>query len=257
MDNWHLSPVRSFGGFCDVTNVVEMYMQTVREISLSKQKAAGVRLKALPPAIPGFRMAVLFCLLLSAFGLLAQPANDNFVDAVDVTGLNGGLFGSVTNDLSSATAEAGEPSHAGFPANGTVWYKWTAPENGEVQLDSLSSSNGVDTVLAVYTGDGLTTLRQVAANDDIFPLTQANTRYGFFGFSLFTQPFNGPSALRFNAKVGTTYYFVVGAKGASGAITLGWAFHPSGVFRFATEEGVRIFDPNTFQILTVPLYVER
>src|SRR6266576_3773532 len=187
-----------------------------------------------------------FCFLLSALSLLAQPANDNFADAEDVTGLNGGLFGSVTNDTTSATAEVGEPSHAGFPANATIWYKWTAPQNGEIQLDTLSSANGLDTVLAVYTGNGnsLTTLRQVAANDDIFPLTQYNTRFGFPGF-LFAQPFTGPSALRFNAKVGTTYYFVVGVKTTGGPVTLGWAFHPSGVFRFATEEGVRVFDPAT------------
>src|SRR6266516_1252771 len=115
-----------------------------------------------------------FLALVSALSLLAQPANDNFADAEDVTGLNGGLFGSVTNDLSSATAEPGEPNHAGFPANATIWYRWTAPQNGEVQLDTLSSPFGSDTVLAVYTGNTLTTLRQIAANDDLFPIAQQN-----------------------------------------------------------------------------------
>ncbi|PYI85352.1 MAG: hypothetical protein DME26_11240 [Verrucomicrobia bacterium] len=183
----HPSTIRPTDGFCDVTNVVEMYMQTVRESFLRKLQAESGKLKSFQLSTFNFRILVPFCFLLSAFGLLAQSANDNFADAEDVTGLNGGLFGSVTNDLSSATAEAGEPSHAGFPANATVWYRWTAPENGEVQLDTLSSSNGVDTVLAVYTGNALGTLRQVAANDDVFPLTQFNTRFGFPGF-LFRAP---------------------------------------------------------------------
>ena len=193
-------------------------------------------------------MLVPFCLLLSAVGLLAQPTNDNFADAQDVTALNGGLFGSVSNDLSLATAEPGEPSHAGFPANATIWYKWTAPQNGEIQLDTLSSPFGSDTVLAVYTGNTLGTLRQIAANDDLFPIAQQNESSDFFpGFGLFSflvqQP-KGASALRFNAKGGTTYYFVVGSVSAGGPVTLGWAYHPSGVFRFATEDAVVQLDPS-------------
>lgn len=185
--------------------------------------------------------------------LQAQPNNDNFANAEVISH----LWGSVTNDLSQATVEAGEPSHAGFPAANTVWYKWTATNDGTVQLDLLSSPNGSETVLAVYQGTALSNLRQVAANDDIFPLTQANTRYGQ-PFSLFTQPFNGPSSLKFDARAGEIYYFVVGAKtgtlSAAGPITLGWAYHPSGVFRFATEEAVRTFDPNTLSLTTIPLF---
>ena len=43
-------------------------------------------------------------------------------------------------------------------------------------------------------------------------------------------------ALRFNAKGGTTYYFVVDTKNSHGILTLNWAYKPSGVFRFATED---------------------
>ena len=78
----------------------------------------------------------------------------------------------------------------------------------------------------------------------------------------FYQPFGGPSGLRFNATAGTTYYFVVDTKPnysltlltninflnltnlldyyqetdiGRGTISLNWAYHPSGVFRFASE----------------------
>src|SRR5262245_13064318 len=125
-----------------------------------------------------------------ASAALAQPANDNFANAENITAINAGIYGSVTNDTSLATAEPpDEPNHAGFPAFSTIWYKWTAPQNGELQLDTLSSTN--DTLIAVYTGNSLKTLRQVAANDDLFPYTQFNLS----GNTGITQPFNGPSGL--------------------------------------------------------------
>lgn len=170
----------------------------------------------------------------------AQPANDNFADAEDISAINDGLFGTATNNLFMATAEIGEPSHAGFPPRGTVWYRWIAPKDGEVQLDTLATT--VDTVIAVYTGTTLGNLRQVAANDDLFPTQQFNQR----GQSGFIQPFNGPSGLRFNARTGVTYYFVIGAKGFGGEVIFGWAYHAAGVFRFATEDvaSIRLYNTN-------------
>jgi len=68
------------------------------------------------------------------------------------------------------------------------------------------------------------------------------------------QPFIGPSGLRFNATAGTTYYFAVDTYPAllywsynnptnspavisqpTGQVSLNWAYHSSGVFRFASE----------------------
>src|SRR5262249_1016028 len=141
--------------------------------------------------------------------------------------------------------------HAGFPARHSIWYKWVAPDNGEVSLDTLGVS-GLDTVLAVYTGTSISALTQVAASDDLYPAAQQNektivhqplvlsvpinTNPATVGSFLYNQPFNGPSGLRFNATSGTTYYFAVDTKSAMGPIPLNWAFHPSGVFRFASED---------------------
>ena len=197
-----------------------------------------------------WRCVALGALCATAFSGFAQPANDNFASAEDISG----LWGSVSNTTRLATGEPGEPSHAGFPAFSTIWYRWLAPQDGEVQLDTLSSTT--DTLLAVYTGNNLSTLRQVAANDDLFPFTQLNLS----GTSFVTQPFNGPSGLRFNAKAGTTYYFAVGAKSNPGPVILGWAFHAAGVFRFATEDAVSTFTidtntfPPTFRLVTTPVY---
>lgn len=182
-------------------------------------------------------------------GFAQRPANDDFIGAEVISD----LFGSVTNDTAQATGELGEPNHAGFPAFSSIWYRWTAPQDGEVQLDTLSSTT--DTLLAVYTGNNLGTLRQVAANDDLFPFTQFNQS----GNSFITQPFNGPSGLRFNARAGTTYYFAVAAKFNPGPVILGWAYHAAGVFRFATEDAVStfVFDTNMvppFRFVTTPVY---
>jgi len=120
-----------------------------------------------------------------AGGVSAQPANDNWAAAQVITG----TWGSVTNDNTDATAEPGEPNHAGSPATSSIWYRWVAPTDGEVTLDTIGSGDlfPLDTVLAVYSGTNLTTLRQVAANDDMFPFLQYNTSspQNFPGFTLF------------------------------------------------------------------------
>lgn len=211
--------------------------------------------------------------------LVSAPANDNFADAQQIDA--SALWGSVSGTNTSATAEVNEPNHAGFPARNSVWYKWTAPVDGEVQLDTIGST--FDTVLAVYTGSAVGTLNQIAANDDLYPtysrpgqgaigqfnivaqpfdttnippppefltIYQTNPvvpfiRIGMVGETV-TQPFSGfpgsfaqgsgASGLRFNATAGTTYYFAVDGKfGFTGGFTLNWAYHSSGVLRFASE----------------------
>jgi uncharacterized delta-60 repeat protein/uncharacterized repeat protein (TIGR01451 family) len=168
----------------------------------------------------------------------AQPANDNFASAEVISG----VYGSVSNDTATATAEPFEPNHAGFPANATIWYAWTAPQDGEVQLDTLSTPT--DTVLAVYTGGGLSTLRQVAANDDLLPLQTTSIGGAILG----------PSVLRFNARAGTLYYFAIGAKTVGGPVVLGWAYHSAGVFRFATEDSVTTISGPPFRLVTTPIF---
>jgi uncharacterized delta-60 repeat protein len=205
------------------------------------------------------------------------PSNDNFADATVLNALP--LWGSVSDNNVNASVEPGEPTHAGFSPSQSLWYKWTAPQDGEVQLDTLGST--FDTVLAVYTGNSVSSLSQVAANDDLYPtysipgsgqssqityvgmmadntnvppgpdglvLTNGgptNFTYGARSLS-FEQPFvgypgsfaagSGASGLRFNAKSGVTYYFAVGSKlSGGGAFNLNWAYHSSGVFKFASE----------------------
>jgi hypothetical protein len=91
----------------------------------------------------------------------APPANDDFANAQDL-GSESSASASGTNV--DATAEPGEPDHAGIPARASVWYRWTAPENGQVRIETCDSD--FDTVLAVYTGSAVDALTPVASNDD-------------------------------------------------------------------------------------------
>ena len=193
-----------------------------------------------------------------------------------------GDWGTATVDNTLGAPESGDPTLAGLAPSAPVWFTWTAPANGEVTLDTIGSygTNGMilDTVLGVFTGKSLNTLNQISANDDLYPNypeTQINTSVqniwdtnaiaGLTGISVFlgssysgeeydfSEPFKGPSGLRFNAVAGTTYYIEADTKSTAtyqfvpyppyiefvlsgrGPIALNWAYHSSGVFRFATE----------------------
>ena len=131
----------------------------------------------------------------------APPANDNFAAAETIAGDSGTLSG--TN--AEATAEPNEPDHAGSPASASVWYRWTAPADGLVSLDTCTAS--FDTRLAVYTGTALANLTEVASNDD----------------SEDCGPGSAQSSLSFAATSGTTYQIAVdGYGGFTGTFTLAW-----------------------------------
>ena len=128
----------------------------------------------------------------------ARPPNDDFISAQPISGSSGTANGSNIG----GTKESGEPSHAGNSGGTSLWYKWTAPANGQVTFDTFQS--GLDTLLAVYTGSTLGALNPVASNDD------ASTG----GLQ---------SSLTFNAVVGVTYQIAIdGYNGASGITALHW-----------------------------------
>ena len=115
-------------------------------------------------------LLVAACLLgLAPATALAAPGNDNFANAAVL----GGLPASASGDNTDATKEPGEPDHAGDPGGQSVWWAWTAPAGGSVTVDTCGS--GVDTLLAVYTGDSVGALSPVGSNDDACDLGSAVT----------------------------------------------------------------------------------
>ena len=97
---------------------------------------------------------------------LAAPANDDFANAIDLTGGGAGQTGSVTSgdqtgtNSIDATAEAGEPAFPGL--NKTVWFKWTSPGDGQFTFQTNGSTNGSagewDSMIGIYTGAAVNAL---------------------------------------------------------------------------------------------------
>lgn len=91
-----------------------------------------------------------------------SPINDFFADA---TPLSGDFF-AVAGSNRGATREVFEfyRPHAGTGQGKSVWWKWTAPEDGNFIINT--SGSAFDTVLAVYTGASANGLTEVASNED-------------------------------------------------------------------------------------------
>ena len=126
---------------------------------------------------------------------LVEMSNDMFSNAAPLVGPS---F-TASRSSSLATKEPGEPDHAGNVGGKSVWWSWTAPQSGTVNINT--STSNFDTLLAVYTGSAVSNLTQVAANDDI--------------------PNALTSAVSFNAVAGTVYHIAVdGFGGAGGTVGL-------------------------------------
>jgi hypothetical protein len=105
------------------------------------------------------------------------PPNDNFANAQLLPGVNTSGVG----DNACATKEPGEPNHAGDAGGHSVWYRWVAPYNGTVTINTIGSD--FDTLLAVYRGSSVGSLTLVAQNDDIVPYTNRVSQLSFTAVS--------------------------------------------------------------------------
>ena len=139
--------------------------------------------------------AGLCCLLSGVLALGQTPANDLFDSAAPLAGVEDSDIGS----NQGAFAEAGEPSHAGWVAQHSVWWIWQAPESGPTLIDVSGSFMGC--AAAVYTGKYVNELSVVVSN---VLTTVSNT-----------------GKLVFNAESGVRYQIAIdGAGGAQGEIRI-------------------------------------
>ena len=89
----------------------------------------------------------------------APLANDNFGDALAVTGVSGEV---VVSNV-GATAEPGEPDHADRSGGRSVWLTWTAPTTGTATISIASDDAAVGYAAAAYTGHTVDSLHELAA----------------------------------------------------------------------------------------------
>ncbi|QYO63352.1 pre-peptidase C-terminal domain-containing protein [Leptolyngbya sp. 7M] len=145
------------------------------------------------------------------YNLADPPANDKFSRATALTERSGRVVGSNVNALS----EAGEPEQS-WTAH-SVWWKWTAPKDGVLSVDTIGSQ--FDTYLSLFSGSSLNSLSVLAQNDNI-----SGT--------------NRQSRIQAPVRAGTTYYIAVdGAVHETGAITLNYQlFAPPANDHFANAK---------------------
>jgi hypothetical protein len=126
------------------------------------------------------------------------PPNDTFSGATVIAGTEGTADGRTAG----ATAETGEPLHAGVTGGRSLWFRWTAPRTGVATFDTAGSA--IDTLLAVYTGSAVGALTARASNDD-----SGNAKQ---------------SRVTWSATAGRVYYIAVDGKaGALGRLRLSWS----------------------------------
>ncbi len=141
----------------------------------------------------------------------AQASNNNFANAISLSGSSGSIAG---NNI-SATQETGEPSVSVNGQINSVWYNWTAPSAGTLNLNTCTRN--YDTFLAVFTGSTVSGLSLVTSNDDSCGLG---------------------SIVNFSVVGGTTYRIQVdGFSTATGTFTLAYAFTPAAPALTVTPAG--------------------
>lgn len=139
----------------------------------------------------------------------AQPANDNFGQAIKITGPI-----TVGSNV-GATRQPNDPNDVYQPGSGrsplggrSVWWRWVAPASGSYTIKTgdrsgVEPNSTFDTQLGVYTGATLATLVEVASCEDdvLYP--------------------GGLSSVQIDAIEGQTYHILVdGFAGQTGTIYL-------------------------------------
>jgi hypothetical protein len=153
------------------------------------------------------RLVINASLWLATSSTPQPPANDNFANAITLTGAS--VSASGTNVL--ATKEPGEPNHGGNAGGASVWWNWTAPASANVTVNTTGSN--FDTLLGIYTGNTVSTLTPVTP---IGSRPNGNTRLPASPVISVTT-----SSLQFAATAGVTYRIAVdGLNGETGTIQL-------------------------------------
>ena len=156
-------------------------------------------------------MVLMVATFAATMPLMATPGNDNFANASEITGTQGTLY---TSNV-GATSEDDEDTLHGSETS--LWFKWTAPTNGNMTIDTFGSD--IDTILGAYTGTGIGDLVEVAFNDDVVD-----------GDLL--------SCVSFNAEEGVTYFIMAGGiSDSTGDIVLNWDLY-AGPFEMTVVNSV-------------------
>lgn len=143
------------------------------------------------------------------------PADD-FDQRIQLTG---SAASSTGLQNTGASKQPGEPNHAGVAGGKSLWWTWTAPVSGTVNIGLGSNFRSI---LAAYTGSAVNGLTAVAAN---LANTGATT-----------------NQISFTAVAGTTYQIAAdGYNGASGTVQLSLSLPGNITLSQPTRDGAGLF----------------
>ena len=131
----------------------------------------------------------------------ASVANDNFANAITLTGMNVSAMG-YNVEATSEGFENGAQSVYGF---GNLWWKWRAPTSGETFVSAVGSTT--DTTLSIWTLDGSNLPRSgVAAGNNVNGSFTAQSGVDYY--------ISMGSSTTFSNAWGTLFFTISGAPSA-------------------------------------------
>lgn len=134
------------------------------------------------------------------------PPNDDFEKAADLGSWKEFVafgWGSI-----GATKQPGEPEHGGNRGGSSVWFTWTAPFSGSVQVNVCSAT--FHALVGAYLGSALPNLTTLASGDNAQSPSCPSAEEGHSG------------QIAFNIDAGTVYRLAVdGYEGQSGKFAIG------------------------------------
>lgn len=136
-----------------------------------------------------------------------RPPNDNFADRTTIAGNSDTLSGS----FSAATSESNEPPSPCGGTGRTIWWTWTATDDGQIIL-AVRTNSAVIPVISIYEGVSLSNLSLIATNSFRF-----GTRW--CGFSC-----GGRREISADVHAGQTYQFQM--DGQPGILVADFHFYP-------------------------------
>ena len=181
-------------------------------------------------------LAVTVAMLVGAAPALATaPANDDFANAETITTTDPGpyfSYASLTADNTGATAEPGEPHHAGVGSGHSVWYRWTAWRSDYTYIFTVDCVDPLKSAVGVYTES-----IKVPALIGLAPVDGFDIQSSCGGYSIpagYEPPPSSPSMTFFKATAGTTYYIAVDGRQGGDPV--------EGAFELIVQQGVACAD---------------
>ncbi len=163
-----------------------------------------VELKEMSGGVTIRNLLILLATVMLALANMAGDAlaSDNF-PGTTISGTSGSFVSSNVG----TTGETGEPASYGTNTLNTMWYSWTAPATGTLNVQTCSSTQtNFDTTLQAFTGGAVNALTLLAQNDDNCANSTVNPYASAISFPVVSGTTYRIQVDGFNALTGSFYF---------------------------------------------------